>query len=790
MFLLNLLITYRNFKKSKLTFFVNVIGLSTGLTCFLLIYLWINFELNVDKFHDNDGQLYQVMENQTLDSRIETTDGTSGLLAEALVEEIPEIEYAATVTPTSWFPKVTLSDKEKSVKATGQFVGVDFFRIFSYKLLYGDRKNVLLDIKSIVISEELAKKLFESPEKAMGQVIDWKWQDFNEEYLITGIFKSNSTSSTQFEYVIPFTWLKENFSHVAQWGNYGPNTFITVKEDAKVDQLNKKLANFMDKRIANSNRTLFVRSYSEAYLHNKYVNGVQTGGRIEYVKLFLIIAIFILVIACINFMNLSTAKASGKIKEVGIKKAIGAGRSTLIYQYLVESTVMAFLSLGIALLLVVLVIPEFNYITGKQLTFNLTVELILVVFGATLFTGLIAGSYPAFYLSGFNPAVVLKGTFKTSVGELWIRKGLVIFQFAISVILIVSVLVTYKQIEFVQTQNLGYQRDNLIYFEKEGRVAENLDTFIEELKNISGIVNASAIAQSIVGTSQSNTMGVEWPGKEPDQMVQFFNVGVHYGLIETLGIEMKLGRSYSKQFGSEDSKIIFNEAAIETMGLNDPIGKVIRLWGEDLQIIGVVKNFNNQSLHEVVKPMFLKLSPDNIMGIMVRIQGVNQKETIQNLQKYYESYNAGYTFDYNFLSDDYEAQYIMENRVASLSRYFAGIAMLISCLGLFGLAAFSSERRFKEIGIRKSLGSSDFKIILLLSKDFTKTVLISIAIALPISYLMTKGWLDGFAYRIDLKIGYFLFAGLLAMLVTWLTIGFQAVKATKINVVKCLRVGN
>jgi putative ABC transport system permease protein len=786
----NLLIIYRSFKKSKSTFIINVIGLSTALACSLLIYLWVTDELKFDKFHEKDARLFQVFENQKLEDGIKTTDATSGSLADALAADIPEVEYAITVTPTSWFPKVTLSHDDKVIKATGQFVGANFFNVFSYKLITGNKDQVLADKKSMVISKDLAEKLFGSNDNCVGKTITWKWQNLSEQYQISGVYKETANASTQFDFVLPFAWLKEKFTSITEWGNYGPNTFITLKNGSNVSQVNAKIVNFMSDKITDSNRSLFLKRYSETYLHGRYENGVAVGGRIEYVKLFSIIAIFILIIACVNFMNLSTAKASRKLKEVGLKKTFGASRMSLILQFYAEAMIISFLSLIIAIILIILLLPQFNNLTGKNIALNLNANLIFTFIGVAVITGLIAGSYPAIYLSGFKPAAVLKGMVKSSISELWIRKGLVVFQFGISVILIVCVFVTYKQIEFIQTQNIGYNKDNIITFEKEGKIAENPEAFIAGLKNIPGVVDASGIAQNIIGSAQANTMGLEWPGKQPNQLVQFFNVGVYYDFIETLGMKMKAGRSFSKNFGAEDSKIIFNETAVKTMELTDPVGKVVKLFGKDMQIIGVVKNFHNESLHEALKPLFLVLAPQNIMEIVVKMKGGQERETIQKLQSYYESYNPGFIFDFKFMDEDYQAQYVSEKRVAVLSRYFAGLTILISCLGLFGLAAFTAERRFKEIGIRKTIGSSDFNIIYLLSKDFTIMAIVAILIALPVSYLLTRGWLNDFQYRIDLKLWYFVSAGLLALCITWVTVGIQALKATKINLVECLRVSN
>ncbi|MBX2842827.1 MAG: ABC transporter permease [Flammeovirgaceae bacterium] len=777
-----LLLAFRNFKRFKSSFFINLIGLSTGLACTLFIYLWVTDELKVDQFHEKDTQLYQVMEHQQYAADIMTTSSTPGVLAEALKEEYPEFEYSAT---TTWISPFTLSIEDHNVKADGYYVGEDFFNIFSYELVQGNKDQVLMDKTSIIISESLAKKLFDTTEDILGKSIELQ---HDKSFKLTGVFKDvPQNSSYKFDFVLPFEQFKDENNWVTSWGNNGPPTFAVLKEGTNPAELEKKIADFVKNKNEQSNVTLFLKPYSERYLYGSYENGVQSGGRIEYVRLFSIIAAFILFIACINFMNLSTARASRRVKEVGVKKALGVKRLSLIYQFLGESMVMAFLSIITALILVMLFLPQFNEITEKKIALVLDGNLVLSLLAIALITGIISGSYPALYLSGFRPVIVLKGEIRSSLGELWARRGLVIFQFILSIMLIVSVMVVYKQIEFVQKKNLGFDKDNVIYFSMDGKVGENRETFLNELKRIPGIVNATSVGHDMIG-SQNNTSGLDWEGKNPDEKILFENVRSDYGLIETLGIEMKEGRSFSNEFSTDTSKIILNEAGIKVMGLQDPIGKVIRLWDEmDLEIIGVAKDFHFQSLHEEVSPLFFILNPENTWNIMARIEAGKEKETLERITDFYQDFNPGFTFDYQFLDQEYENQYKAEQRVATLSQYFAGFAILISCLGLFGLAAFTAERRLKEIGIRKVLGSSVINIIYLLSSDFTRMVIIAIFIALPISYFALDNWLQRFAYRIELDVWFFVGAGFLALLIAWITVGMQAVKAANINPVKCLR---
>ena len=786
MFQHNLLLTYRNIKRFKSAFFINLIGLSTGLATALLIYLWVNDELSIDKFHEHNDRLYQVFEHmQQSGGSIWTIQITSGPMAEALAEEMPEVELAVT---TTYLSSYTLSVGKTDIKAMGLYASDDYFKLFSYELTQGNENQVLSDKRSVVISESLAIKLFGTTENVVGETVEWR---HDKHYQVSGVFKDIPLASTiRPDFLLTYKAFRDDNEWVTKWNNIMPRAYLLLRKGTDINQFNSQIADFVKTKTNGEefHRTHFVSLYSDRYLYNHYENGVQAGGRIEYVRLFSIIALFILLIACINFMNLSTAKASRRIKEVGIKKAIGASRTTLIYQYLGESLLMTFLSLLVALLLVTLFLPQFNIITGKQLSLHLNANLILSLLGIVLFTALIAGSYPALYLSGFNPATVLKGKLNSMVGQIWARKGLVVFQFVLSIILIVSVWVIYQQVEFAQTQNLGYEKDNIILFKKEGLLREEgkLETFLSQLKNMPGIINASSSQHDMTGY-QNSTGSVVWPGKDPNDRTAFEQVGVNYGLIETLGIEMQAGRVFSKDFGADTAKIIFNESAINFMGLTDPIGKIVSLNGAEKVIIGVTKDFHVASLREEIKPLFFYLTSRATNKIVVRIETGKEQEVISNLQQFHQTFNPGVVLDYRFMDEDYQALYESEKRVATLSQYFAGFAIIISCLGLFGLAAFTAERRLKEIGIRKILGSSVFGIIYLLSGDFTKMVLTAVTIALPLSYWLTKNWLDEFAYRIDLKWWVFVGAGLTALFIAWLTVGIQTVKAAKINPSECLK---
>lgn len=779
----NLLITLRSYMRYKSAFLINLTGLSTGLACTLLIYLWVNSELQVDQFHENNDRLYQVVSNNEGTIGISTNYATPALLPQTLALQFPEVEYATT---QSWTAPYTLSFEQKNIKASGQYGGEDYFNVFSYELLQGDKSSVLKNKSDIVISDELAENLFGSTTDAVGKSIEFM---HTKTFQVSGVFKKpQGSSSHQFDFIMSFSELKEVNPWILGWRNNAPSTFVVLNQGVDVDEFNLKIKDIIKANNGEQHATPFATLYADLYLYGNFENGKPSAGQMTYIRLFSVIAFFILTIACINFMNLSTARVSRRLKEIGIKKAVGASRKSLVFQFMSESIVTAIFSLVLALGLVWLFLPTFNEITGKLLVLLFTKDFIVILFSTLLITGLLAGSYPALYLSGFSPIKVLKGESPNSWRELLLRKGLVVFQFTLSIILIVSVLVVYKQIEFTQQKDIGFNKDNIIYFEPEGELESNLQTFLDEVKRVPGVQMASSSAHSFVeGGYSGDIYGLEWEGKDSEMVLSFEYMPVNHDLIEVLDFEIISGRSFDRQFKTDMGNIILNEAAIKAMGLEDPVGKQVSVFGQKRQVLGVVKDFNFKSFHQAVNPAFFILNPSDTWVIMAKLQPGIESKTIENLRQLYGEVNPGFTFEYEFLSTDYAKQYEAEQRIATLSRAFAMVAVLISCLGLFGLAAFSAERRRKEIGIRKILGSSNSRIIRMLSGDFTKLVLISILVALPISYFVATNWLQGFAYSVRLQWWFFAIAGLSALLIAWITVGFQTLKAALVNPSECLR---
>jgi ABC-type antimicrobial peptide transport system permease subunit len=698
---------------------------------------------------------------------------------------MPQVQYAAAVAPSEWSPKFSLTVGDNTIKASGQFAGKDYFNIFSYQLLDGTEDLALADKSSIAISEDLARTLFNRTNGLIGKIIQLQ---HDKQFHISAVFRDvPDHSSGKFDFILSFEYMKEIQPWVTGWSNKGPHNYVLLKEGTNVDVFNRQVADIITRYAGDSAGKVFAYRYSDNYLYGKFTNGKPAGGRIEYVRLFSIIAIFILVIACINFMNLSTAKASKRLKEVGVKKVVGASRRQLIYQFISESMLLSFFSLLLAMILVILILPAFNQLTDKHIVLHPDKELILAAVAITLITGVLAGSYPAFYLSGFRPVQVLKGKLNTSMGELFVRKGLVVFQFTLSMIFIVAVLGVFRQMKYVQSGHLGYNKDNVLVFNSDGRLLGNQENFVAELKRLPGVISATGANHNLVGHNFA-TGGMQWDGMDPEQHPMFEAASVGHDFCQTMGIRLTVGKDFS-DFKS-GSSIILNQAAVDVMRLKNPVGTMVRFLGQPRRIVGVIQNFHFESFHEIIRPMVLlpDASDSSIAyKILARVQAGRETEVLARIRYLYDEWNKGYVFDYRWLDAAFQRQYRSEKNVATLSRYFAGLAILISCLGLFGLAAFTAQRRQKEIGIRKVVGASAQQIAVMLSMGFLKLIGVALLIALPVAWWIMNEWLHSFAYRIDLGPGIFLIAGAAVILITLCTISIQSIRAAVANPVKSLK---
>ena len=784
----HLLLFFRTIKKNKITFFINLVGLATGLTTVLIIFFWVQDELKKDAFHNNN--IHVVMSSLELDNKIITNEGTPLLLSEALMNEFPEVKVATSLNNDFATPKGILSADNYAQEATGLIADKNFFNVFSFSLVYGDVESALKGKRSVVLTERLAKKLFKNPELAIGKSMEWdyEWDDSFEEtsVVITGIVENPTEDSTiQFDAIFSTDVLVEADRWAGHWSGHYAKTYLVLNKKTNPENFNKKIAKFLSTKLENRNIfTLFTQPFSERYLKNPYENGKQVGGRIVYVRLFSIIAIIILIIACINFINLSTAQSSKRIKEIGVRKALGNQRKSLIFQFISESVLTVVLALILAIGLLISVLPYFNSLTAKNIHLDNDWNIIVSILFITLLTGLLSGSYPAFYLSKFKPVNALKGILHYDPKEQKIRKGLVVLQFAISVIFIVSVPVIAQQLQFMIDKNIGYEKSDIITFQIKNN-NKRPDAFINELKKVPGVETVSNMNGSILD-GDDHQGGFDWRENPDDKKILFHSPRIGYGVTETLGMEILQGRSFSKKFADNDSKILINEAALHLMQLKNPVGTKVMQAGQEREIIGVVKDFQYGSLHKKIEPLIFRFR-DFGTTILLKTSYKNTATTLDEIKKVYTAFQPVYDFEYTFLKSDYEKLYASETKIAALSKWFAALAIIISCLGLLGLAVFTSENRRKEISIRKVLGQSGIKITQMLSKEFLKLILIAAIIALPLAYFLMNYWLSKFAYKIPLHLGYFAFALSLTLIITLITVGFQALYAVQKKPVEVLR---
>lgn len=773
---------FRKFSRSRTTYLINIGGLSGGLACGLLIYLWIFGELHFDRFYSDADRIYSVMTSDRQTDRIVTGNSGSIILGKALKNAFPEVQYSVATTPADWFRSFSVSQPGKNaVRATGNFVGKDFFHVFPRLFLSGDPNSALSDRNGMAISKSLAVTLFHAAGNAIGKRLTWKWNSLTRETLVTGVYDDFPANSTlTFDFVVPIDAWEEiiNASEANADLSGGPfNNYIVLNKGVDADKFNGKIANFIQSALPESASTIFATPFAGMYLHGQYVNGAQEGGRIEYVRFFGLIAICILLIACINFVNLATAKATERMKEIGVRKTLGAARSRLIRQFLGESVLLSFISLAVAVLLVAIVYPRFKSLTGVQFIAVADPWFVISLLLFVLATGIIAGIYPALHLSGFHPAKIFGGRLSLPRAGLSVRKALVLFQFAASLVFIVVVSIVYDQVNFALTVDPGYKKDNTIYFEMQGRIAKDPDAFLAELREIPGVVEAATIGNTIVVPAGTPRPGVYWDGRNADNKLRFQQMPVGYGGIEALGIGMMAGRSFSRQFADTNS-IVLNETAVRAMGLSKPLGHRVQIWGREKKIVGVTKDFHFNSLHEKIMPFIFRFEPEACLMMMVQLNEGHQRSTLAAIAAVYKAFDPGNSFDYTSLGEDYQRQYAAERLVAALCKYFAGLSILISCLGLFGLTVFAVEQRIKEIGIRRVLGAGKMEIIYLLSVGFARVVGMAILIGLPISYFVMRRWLNEFAYRIDMSPGYFFGSAIVTFLIAAVTIGIQSVRAS------------
>jgi ABC-type antimicrobial peptide transport system permease subunit len=780
-------VAFRNLWRSKGFSAINIIGLAIGMASAIIILLWIQNEVSYDQFHEKKDRIYEAWNRARFDGKLMSWSTTPKILARTLEKDLPEVEQATRV---QWPNNFLFMIGDKKFLIRGNQVDSNFLQMFSFPLIEGDPKTALREPYSIVITQKMAIRLF-GKEEAMGKVVRVNNKD---NCTVTGILKDLPNNSRfDFEYLLPWSYLRKNGGDDENWGNNSTRTYVLLKPNASLASVEQKMRVFKQKyddEAKKDNWQMFLYPLNRWRLYSYFENGYETGGgRITYVKLFSIIAAFVLLIACINFMNLSTARSEKRAKEVGIRKVVGAQKVSLISQFIGESILLAFFAGIIAIIIVQFSLSGFNQLTDKRLFIPYSSPYFwLSGVGFVLFTGFLAGSYPAFFLSSFQPVKVLKGTFKRANALVTPRKVLVVLQFTFAIILIICTIIVKEQIEYAKDRQAGYDRSNLIYVYLSDNIEKNYLPVRNDLLQ-SGVATSVTKTSAPLTQSWSDGWGQEWEGKDPNDKTDFRRYNEDGNLGKTAGLTFIAGRDIDIQKYPTDSlALILNESALKVMKFKNPIGQIVKDNGQQWHVIGVIKDFILESPYEPTKPMLI-YGPKSWFNI-IQIKLNSRNTTPANLkttQAIINKYDPAYLFVENFVDADYAAKFDDEKRSGILAGLFAGLTIFISCLGLFGLATYVAETRIKEIGVRKVLGASVASITALMSKDFVKLVIISIIIASPISWFAMKKWLESYSYRISISALVFIESGLLAIAIALMTVSFQAVKAAITNPARSLR---
>ena len=778
-------VALRNIIKHKGYSLINIAGLAIGLACCLFIWIWVQDELSYDKFHENDPYLYRVEENQYYSGRVYHVTVTPYPLAPALKDDFPEIAEATRYVGVGG--QLLRYGEKAFFESRIRAVDPSFFRMFTFPFVKGNSDTALDDFFSIVISEEIAEKYF-GEEDPIGKIMQANNQT---DFTVTGVMKNvPSNSYLQFDIVIPYALLKKLGAVNDSMGSNSIATFVQLRESASLQDVNEKIRGFIKKHVPDSVTELELALYSRIHLH-QYFGYEKEGMQVKYVYIFSVIAMFVLLIACINFMNLSTARSANRAKEVGVRKVVGALKGHIVRQFYGESVIYAFIALVFAFALVMLLMSSFNNLSGKEISLDVlgNWKILIGFIGITLFTGLVAGSYPALFLSAFQPVRVIKGSLRSGVGSTVFRRVLVVIQFALSIFLIIGTVVVYKQLQYMKNRDVGYDKEHLVYIPMRGRTATHysaLKTALERDPRILG-VSGSNHRPSLIG---SNSGGADWEGKDPDQVLLIGMSSVDFDYTETVGIEMVEGRSFSEEYATDLTEaFIVNEEVAKLMGKKSVAGERFSFAGRDGHIIGVMKNFHYYSLRNKIEPLAIYMRPasEGFYYTLIKIPPENISDSLDFVRKTWQSVVPDFPFDYSFLVEDFEYYYRSEERMMDLLKYFSILAVFIACLGLFGLASFTAEQRTKEIGIRKVLGASPPQITLMLCKEFFFLVLLANIISWPVAYFIMRNWLQDFAYRTGLGVFTFVMTMVLALVIALLTVSFQAVKAAVANPVNALK---
>jgi len=798
----NLKTMLRGLLKNKAYGFLNISGLAIGIACACLIFLWIGDELSYDHVNTKQDLLYAVKVNASYAGNSFTMGSTPRLMASSMKKEIPGVVNAARISDED--QNFLFNIGNKALYAAGRYTDPALFSMFTFSFVQGSAADPFPQLYSIVITEKTARKFFGDAQNVIGKTVRIN----NEKnYTVTGVVKDLPENSTlQFEWLAPYeAELQQEFEKSGQkdlgWNSYGPFTYMELAPNANLASINKKLFNYFHQKDATQKNTAFLFPMRDWHLYDEFANGKQTGGgAIKQVRLLNLIAWIVLLIACINFMNLATARSEKRAKEIGVRKVLGSGRRRLVLQFIGEALMMSAIATVFALLIVIIALPAFNALTQKQLSLGITNPVHIIALGAiALICGLLAGSYPSLYLSSFDPVKSLKGlNIKTGSATI-IRKGLVVLQFSVSVVFIIGTIVVFLQIQHVKNRNLGFTKDNLVEIDMQHPFSRNFPVIKQQLFNTGRVANVALSDHTTIYGGNSDD-GFTWEGKAPDRSVGITFRDVSPEFVSTSGMHIEQGRDFSEEL-SDTATAIVNQSLANAIDKNGVVGKIIRSPRgqkdgdyKDLRIIGVVADYVYGNMYGQSGPtIFLCLPPlkdigENAHLVYVRIkEGRNSQQTLAEIGSVITKNNPGFPFQYKFVDDQFNAMFFNEVLMSKLAGIFAALAIIISCLGLFSLAAYTAERRIKEIGIRKVLGATAPGLAALLSKDFLQLVFISCLAAFPAAWLMMNNWLQGYEYRVSIHWWIFAAAGSAALTIALATVSFQAIKAALMNPVRSLR---
>ncbi|UCC39517.1 MAG: ABC transporter permease, partial [Candidatus Aminicenantes bacterium] len=780
----------RNLKKYKFYSFINIAGLAIGMTCCILILLWVHDEITYDRFHEKSDNVYRVIsENHSTDQPYDQWQ-TPGPLASALKEGFPEIIKSTRYHKNPYEILVRYKDT-KFMEPRVSLADADLFEIFTFSFVKGDPKKALSDHMSIVITEEIAEKYFGS-NNPIGKTLNMS-KEFN--FTVTGVIKKPPPNSHfQFDFLIPVETIKEyelGKETLESWNIYFFETYVLLQKRVPFQGINQKIHKYLRGRTVEA-LTIFLhlQPLKSTHLYSSEIQPrMSIQGDIKYVYIFSIIALFILIIACINFMNLTTARHANRAQEVGLRKVVGANRTELLKQFFGESILLSFISLVLAAALVELFLPAFRNLTEKHLAmfYAGNIKIIFAVIAIALFTGVLSGIYPALFLSSFQPVTIFRGSYKLRGGGSLFRKILVVMQFSFSILLIICTIVVSSQVGYMRNHELGFDKEHLLYIPIRGELWEKYESMKNELMKNPEIINVTATSNvPLRGTSRSGPTD-RWKGKSPDKSLPWKLISVSHDYIEILNLKMIQGRNFSAEFPSDSSQVVINETASKAIGTESPIGLQFTFWGDEYTIMGVVEDYHYSPLNYEIGPLILAFKPEQYQYILFKIRSENIPDTLKYIERTCNQFESYFPFEYRFLDESYNALYKKERRLGKIFINFALLAISISCLGLFGLASFMAEQRTKEIGIRKALGAPVGGIVLLLSKEFTKWVLLANIIAWPIAYYIMAKWLENFPYRMSIGLWIFVISGAIAFVIAVITVIFQALRAALANPVDALR---